>query len=391
MKKTDSLKFLILQNSSIFGSFGGIEYYLDDFASIAVETCGYDNVWILAPKKTPVSPVIGIEYKYSLIELEKSLFFRKIRNRFSINYIRNAFKIINEFKPDILVCGHISLCPLVFYLSKKFSIPYITICYGIECWGNLWPQDKFALKHSSLIISISFWTKKILVKQNYFLENNILVLHPHLPTSYETVIPKKHSIDKEELVLLSVSRLDAKERYKGQDHVLFSISKLKNKKLKLKYLIQGEGSDRKRLEELSKNLGLLEEVTFIPSLSSRDSLIPIYKSADVFILPSRFGRWNRKWHGEGFGIVFLEAAACGIPSIAYDCGGVTDIIKNGENGILVKQDDLDALSAAIEELYFNRSKLVSLSEEALRTVMEKFKRKNSKEEFLKILSHCESI
>ncbi|MBY0372325.1 glycosyltransferase, partial [bacterium] len=165
---------------------------------------------------------------------------------------------------------------------------------------------------------------------------------------------------------LSVSRLDATEQYKGQDHVLEALAQLRqtHPQLEFRYTIQGDGSDRPRLEALARELGLGEITRFTGSVKDRTELENLYAQSDLFVLPSRYGRWQRKWRGEGFGIVYLEAAAFGVPSLAYDCGGVKDIFTSEKDGWLAAPDDIPALAQALATLAQDRTRLAALGRAA---------------------------
>ena len=87
-----------------------------------------------------------------------------------------------------------------------------------------------------------------------------------------------------------------------------------------------------------------------------------------------FGAMKGGFGGEGFGIVYLEAAAFGVPSLAYDCGGCTDFIRNGVNGVLVEPGNIGELARSIHHLATNPIALFELSKNAHETVMNEFTR-----------------
>jgi glycosyltransferase involved in cell wall biosynthesis len=105
----------------------------------------------------------------------------------------------------------------------------------------------------------------------------------------------------------------------------------------LQLLIGGDGSQREALTTQAE-LALGRRARLTGQLPSLDTL---YAAADVFALPSRF---------EGFGLVYVEAALHGVPSVGYRAGGVPDAILDGETGLLVQPGDLDALTAALQRL-----------------------------------------
>lgn len=143
----------------------------------------------------------------------------------------------------------------------------------------------------------------------------------------------KNLIEKHQLqgktVLLTISRLVPN---KGVDQVLAALAKLSPLSHYMKYLICGTGPDENRLRQLSSNYKLDRVVEFVGAVHPQD-LRDYYNVCDVFLLVSREDL--NLPATEGFGIVFLEAAACGKPSIGGDSGGIPDAIKNGVTGWLV--------------------------------------------------------
>jgi phosphatidylinositol alpha-1,6-mannosyltransferase len=145
-----------------------------------------------------------------------------------------------------------------------------------------------------------------------------------------------------ELLLLSVARL---QRRKGHDLVLRVLPALKKAAPSLRYVIVGDGDERDRLERLSVELGVSADVSFVGSVS--DAELPAYFAAcDVFVLPTR----TETSDFEGFGIVFLEAAAAGKPAVGGRNGGVPEAIVEGETGMLVADERTDELFAALKSM-----------------------------------------
>jgi len=138
-------------------------------------------------------------------------------------------------------------------------------------------------------------------------------------------------------VLMTVGRLATEERYKGFDEVLEALPALAEKIPNVVYVVCGEGPDRARLEEKAVTLGVRERVRFagfIPEAEKGD----YYRLADAYVMPSR---------AEGFGIVFLEAMACGIPVMGSRLDGSREALLNGELGVLVNPDSASEVAAGI--------------------------------------------
>lgn len=374
MSLSEPKRILFLQSDSVFERFGGIEHYLDDLITLAGEVYGFENLRTLIPRRREQLSDLERPYRPEFVRFSKSPLLQKLQNRFSPAYYRRARKLLEEFRPNLIFNTHVSLGPMAHALARATKIPTLTCVYGIDCWGGLWRQDEWALRRASRIVSISHWTQKVLVDRGYD-PARFRIIHPRIGTQYETVQAKSDRAEGP-LVMLSVSRLDASEQYKGQDHVLQAMAKLRARspELDLRYIIHGEGDDRPRLENLARSLGLEDRVQFPGFVQDRSELHAVYRSADVFVMPSRFGHWDGRWRGEGFGIVYAEAAAFGVPSVAYNCGGVTDIVRDGETGRLVEPDNLEALASALEDLARNREQLQRMGNRAREDVLKRFTR-----------------
>jgi len=149
-----------------------------------------------------------------------------------------------------------------------------------------------------------------------------------------------------ETLLLSVGRL---QRRKGHDLAIAAVAALRASLPGLRYVIVGDGDERSRLEALVLHHGLRDHVTFAGEVAAED--LPGYFAAcDIFLLPNR----AEGAEVEGFGIVFLEAAAAERPVIGGRSGGVAEAVQDGETGFLVGGDDVHELAAAIRRLATSR-------------------------------------
>ncbi len=370
-------KVLFLQHDSVFESYGGVQYYLNDFLNFLADSHGNDALQVVLAYRGPKFKLTSRPYKIETLKLAGG-FLRKFENRFSPKFFLKSLQFLKKEKYAVIIASHISLAPMAALLSKLTGTPFVVIAYGFEVWGGFYPQDKWALQKADGIISISHWTRSILEKQG-FDPKKISIVHPCL--SQEIISKKRGTISQSDtsspnktLKLLTVSRLDASEQYKGHDHVLLALALLRRSdpNLSFSYTIQGDGNDSQRLQEKVHELQLQNWVTFIPGVTDRTELEESYSGHDVFIMPSRFGYWDHRWRGEGFGIVYVEAGFFGMPSIAYRCGGVMDIIKHEQNGLLVEPDNIEALAESIRALANNRSQILKLGETANQMALENF-------------------
>lgn len=149
-------------------------------------------------------------------------------------------------------------------------------------------------------------------------------------------------------VILTVTRM---VKRKGVDTVLHALSAIRDKFPDLLYLIAGEGPEEARLKKLTAKLNLQNHVRFIGRIDYK-KLPEYYNASDIFIMASR----TELPDVEGYGIVFLEANACGKPVIGTNSGGVPDAIIHGETGLIVPENDALKLAEAVSELLDNPEK-----------------------------------
>ena len=124
--------------------------------------------------------------------------------------------------------------------------------------------------------------------------------------------------------------MDARERYKGHDRVIQALPQLVAAGHDVIYVVVGEGDDVGRLEALALEMGVADRVRFVGAVN-RETLVDVYRAADLFVMPST---------GEGFGIAFLEAMACGTPALGLAIAGANDALADGELGAAVAESDL---------------------------------------------------
>lgn len=154
---------------------------------------------------------------------------------------------------------------------------------------------------------------------------------------------EKLGLDIEKKIILYVGSLSP---YKGTDILLRSMPRVL-KEIHDAYLIYvGEGIMEKNLLTLARKLGISEKIYFPGFIGSSYEKALFYKSADIMVLPS---------FAEIFGIVNLEAMAAGIPIIASNVGGIPDVVKDGENGLIIPPHDVKSLEKSIIYLLTNNN------------------------------------
>lgn len=245
-------------------------------------------------------------------------------------------------RPRLIVCGHINFSPVAWSLHRMLGIPYVVLTYGIEVGPRLLNLKSRSLRDAQAIWAISRWTRGRVVLSGGREERVKLLPVTVSETAFDVGPPsealrQRHAIKAEDRVVLTVARLDAGERYKGCDQVLRSLRAVRQAVGPLKYLVVGEGDDLPRLRALAVALQIQELVTFCGFVPD-DRLPDYYRIAHAFVMPSV---------AEGFGIVFLEAMASGIPVLGGDKDGTVDALADGELGLLVDPESLDAIAGGL--------------------------------------------
>lgn len=248
---------------------------------------------------------------------------------------------------DLVICGHVNLLPLAWPLARLKRCPLLLIVHGIEVWSPhpnrlvrrlLWRTDRVAAVSRYTAERLAAWSG--VPVEHFRILPNCVDLGEYYPRPRDVALARRYGLEGRR-VLVTVGRLAGKERYKGFDEVLEALPELLREEPGLCYVIVGDGADRPRLEEKAAGLGLADHVIFTGYVSEEEKK-GWYSLADVFVMPSR---------GEGFGIVFLEAMASGVPVIGSSVDGSREALLDGRLGLLVDPGDRGALIAAIREAF----------------------------------------
>ena len=294
---------------------------------------------------------------------------------------------IQEWKPDA-VLNFLWLPEGVstYFSTRGTSVPYFIIAHGVEVMESsstvrkrlrqiLSPLKRRVFKNAGKIFTVSHYTQRLVVENCGISRDLIQVIfnavdsEKFIPGPKPAKIIQRHGLEGKK-VFLTITRL---VDYKGVDFALRALKKILPEFPDAVYLICGEGEDRSRLESLSTELGLSKNVVFTGKLAP-DELIDYYNASDAFILLSRDDLITP--NVEGFGIVFLEAAACGKPSIAGNSGGIPDAVIDGETGWLVDPCDVERIAGAMRNCLADPQMTERLGNQAMRRVREKLTWKN---------------
>ncbi|MFO1059388.1 MAG: glycosyltransferase family 4 protein [Dongiaceae bacterium] len=243
---------------------------------------------------------------------------------------------------QLVLCGHLRLLPLAHRAARLAGARQLLVVYGIDAWQPSGGAADRLVPRVDRVLSISELTRQRLIAWSGLAPERAVVLPPTVdlrpfgPGPRSPALAARYGLQGK-AVLLTLGRLAAAERYKGIDEVLECLPALLAARPDLAYLVAGDGDDRPRLEAKAAALGLGGRVVFcgrVPEAEKAEH----YRLADAFVMPGR---------GEGFGIVYLEAMACGIPVLGSRLDASREALRQGELGILVDPDDAAALQAGI--------------------------------------------
>ena len=323
----------------VFECEGGIQSYVKDILSAYLSLPEKPVADILLLRDGPNSPNP----------------FRDSRLRF--HYLKTPWPTLGRLRltlsliacllqnrPSRVFCGHIRLLPLVSRLCQWLNIPYTVLTYGKEVWYPLTAIDKRALQAADKIWTISRYSRDRACQANQ-LDPTKIELMPCVVNGEKFTLGIKSAelVKKYQLgdsrVLMTVARLWSGDIYKGVDVTIRALPEIAQIFPTIKYLVIGRGDDQPRLAQLAKDLGVADRVVFagfVPTAALADH----YLLADAYIMPSQ----------EGFGIVYLEAMACGVPVVSGDDDGSADPLQDGRLGWRVPHRDPKAVAQACIEL-----------------------------------------
>lgn len=326
---------------NLFDFKGGIQVYLQNVLQVIVNQVPSPQVVVVNKLDRQASNSQQLPHQVSL--LCSGHIMAPLR---TLHFVGHALWSVIMHRPQLIVCGHLNFSPLALWIYQLFRIPYWIIVYGIDAW-NINNRSKInALKQADRIISISGYTRNRLIQEQGIEPNKIWLLPVTFDANQFAIRPKPHyllqryGLQPEQPIILTVARLSKAEQYKGYDVILSSLPKIRKALPKVHYVLIGKGDDRDRIEAMINKLGVANHVTltgFVPD----HELCDHYNLCDVFAMPSK---------SEGFGIVYLEALACGKPVLAGNQGGAIDALCHGELGVLVSPDDAEVIADALVQL-----------------------------------------
>lgn len=279
-----------------------------------------------------------------------------------------TLRLINlkrKFKPDAVISMLWFPEGLANFLASLLfgNIPQFIFAHGVELMesqstfkkrirGNFRFIKSAVFQFADKIFAVSRFTKDQIASQcktstdQIIIVNNGVDLNTFIPAKPKSELIEKYNLQ-DKKIFLTITRLND---YKGIDYVIKALSKVLQTHPHVQYLVGGTGPDHDRLLKITNELQMQNNVTFLGKIPN-NQLVDFYNLADCFILNTRTD-WETP-NCEGFGIVFLEAAACEKPIIAGNSGGIPDAVDDKKNGWLVNpEDELEIAKVMIHFLDF---------------------------------------
>lgn len=301
--------------------------------------------------------------------------FRKFRKAYAVNeYLQNNkvrsiffdhWKSLENIKPEFLNANS-NFCLIH---SKEINHPV---------GSSLNSRMNKAFKKAKFIIANSKYTKELAVSMGLE-ENKIHVIHPG--TDYPIKIENKDELKAKTIFgsafpkIITIARLDKR---KSHQNILLTIKNLIPIYPNIKYVCVGDGDERRNLDSLKKQLGLDQQIVFLPKTEEKLK-VALLNESDLFLMPSVV----YKKSVEGFGISFIEAGSYGKASIGGKAGGQADAIEDGRTGYLCDGNDLNSIYETILKFFQNdQYKVLGLQ---AKKFYKKFKWENIVKQYLSLI------
>jgi len=285
----------------------------------------------------------------------------------------SAARVIRREQIGVVHIGHLYLGVIGLALRRLFKIPYVIYLHGGEMAAYMRVRGieaiaRAVVRNASTVVVNSTFTRTLYAAKNMANSHTELLamgadttqFHPGLDGRR---IRARYGLDGTK-VLLTVGRLVER---KGHEAVLRALGRVRQAVGPVRYLIAGRGPEEERLRALARALGIADQVLFVGHVPD-DELPYLYAACDVFVMPSR--ALAQRDGVEGFGIVFLEAGACGKPVIGGRSGGIADAVIDGVTGLLINPTDADDLADALIRLLGNPAQAARLGAQGRQRAVE---------------------
>ncbi len=355
------------------GDGGGMNVYVREVSS-ALEEAGISSTVFTrrVDKETPQVMAFGNGLK--VVQIDAGDFSLRKEELFSVvEDFTNGVEefLITEDQHDALLANYWLSGSAAHQLKHNLNMPLITSFHTLARVKAASGDKSFGYEERIKVESEVIGCSDVILSNSSF-ETDQLVSHYGADSSRIEIVPPgvDHSIFNpacksearrllnlsEQKTLLFVGRI---QPLKGVDLAISTLAELEDKDARLILIGSSSGmegpSEQRRITKMVKELGLTNRVLFVEP-QPHEKLVNWYRAADVLLMPSR---------SESFGLVALEAAACGLPVVASEVGGLQTIVENGLSGYLINDRDPWSYAAHVSKIIDDSGKAEEMSEEAV--------------------------
>lgn len=332
------------------------------------------DVTVLAPAAPSGERRMGMGFEVIDLRPTRSRVARLVRTE------RAARQLMRRSRFDIVYVGHWRTCGVAFRLAAVRSADatrYVQAIHGGEVLYLLRSRTRLLLRWlfrwtigpADRLVALGAYQAELLDQLGigrdrvFVSPEGVDVSNFQRPASEEVIrrLRRRHGLEGKR-ILLTVARLAP---HKGHDTVIRALPEILRHVPDAAYLIAGNGSSAEQLRRLAVEMGVAEHVRFAGFVPD-DELAAYYHLCDVFVMPSR----ELNGDTEGFGIVFLEAAACGKPAIGGRTGGIVEAVQDGRTGLLVEPESTAEIAGAAVRLLTDVELAQRMGEAGRRRVLE---------------------
>ena len=265
---------------------------------------------------------------------------KRLRELVRLNVFKILFKkyIHNYGKPDLIHLHSFMHGNMAIWLKNEFKIPYVVTEHSSGFAREIY--NKSELKYAENIFLNSSYNLSVSGEFANLLKKKFNILFDYVPNSIDTsFFTLKNSLQStKKFNFVNIAFLNEN---KNQKLLIKAFDKAFKENLDVNLTIIGDGPEYLSLSNLIKNLKLENQVKLY-GRANRDEIRNLLHDSDAFVLSSKY---------ETFGVVLIEAMSCGLPVVSTKCGGPESIVTSEELGVLVQNDDIDALMNGMMKIY----------------------------------------
>ena len=258
-----------------------------------------------------------------------------------------TLRVSRDHSPDLVLCLLAGLLPVAAAAAAGRATRVALFAHGREVFGPMGAWRRRLIQRCDVLLAPSKFTADWLAMRARVDRRRVHVVPLPIDARLAGWVSSNYETPSSTPALLTVSRLDPMSRYKGHFEIAAALKRVREHCPDVRWIVVGDGEDLPALRRTCHEEAIADLVHFTGTIGDEE-MARLYSASSVFVLPSVADPTARPPTGEGFGLVYAEAGAFGLPSIASRAaGGAAEYVEDGVNGVLVPPGDQDALVEAI--------------------------------------------